>query len=149
MSHMIGGHQIEFVVRDRADLGALEVVPEIDGVPLTTLIGGYERHRGLPPAGRPYGGLVPAFYRFGKMNRHFRGGTTETFGPATPVLGCNCGDWCCWSLMCRIGVTDYEVTWDSFTQPHRPGVDYRGFGPFRFARAGYEDALGDLALCLT
>ena len=142
------GREIAFVVRPRPDLHTVEVVPAVDGVPLTTLIDRYELGSAMHPAGGAYGGLVPAFYRFGAMDRHFRGGSTESFGPHTPVLGCACGEWGCWPLTCRIGVTDEVVTWDRFGQPHRPARDYTRFGPFRFAREVYEDALGDLALTL-
>jgi hypothetical protein len=139
--------EIEFVVQDRPDLGAVEIVPAVDGVLLTTMVAAYEA--AAVRACRPYGGLVPARYRFGAMDRHFRGGSTESFGPATPVLACgDCGDWVCWPLLCRIGVSDDEVVWDAFAQPRRPIHDYGWFGPFRFTRDGYEDALGDLALCM-
>jgi len=141
-------HQIAFLVRQRADLGTLEVLPEIGGVPLTRLVDTYELAAGMHPAGGAYGGLVPAFYRFGAMDRHFRGGSTESFGPATPVLGADCGEWSRWPLLCRIGVTDHEVTWDEFAQPRRTDRDYTGFGPFRFTRDAYEDALAELALSL-
>jgi hypothetical protein len=141
-------HEITFVVRERPDLHVVEVVPQIDGVLLTDLIDGYERSAGMHPAGGCYGGLIPVYYRFGAMNRHFRGGSTEAFGPATPVLGCECGEWGCWPLTCRIGVADGLVGWDEFAQPHRPARDYTRFGPFLFTRDGYEDALADLALAL-
>jgi hypothetical protein len=70
--------EIEFVVQDRPDLGAVEIVPAVDGVLLTTLVAAYEA--AAVRACRPYGGLVPARYRFGAMDRHFRGGSTEAFG---------------------------------------------------------------------
>ena len=140
--------EITFLVSERADLGTLEVVPAIGAVPLTTLIDAYELGAGMLPAGGAYGGLIPAFYRFGSMDRHFRGGSTETFGPATPVLACECGRWDDWPLLCRIGITDSAVTWDVFAQPYRPARDYTRFGPFRFGRGAYEDALADLALTL-
>jgi hypothetical protein len=142
---MFAADHLAFLVRERPG-GLLEVLPQIEGVLLTTLIDGYELGAGMDPAGGVYGGLVPSSYPFGAMDRHFRGGSTETFGPATPVLGGECGDWRCWPLLCRIGVTDRVVTWDEFAQPHRPVRDYGRFGPFRFTRDMYEDALADLAL---
>jgi hypothetical protein len=145
---MSADNEIAFVVRERADLHAVEVVPEVDGALLTKLIDAYEIGHGMQPAGNAYGGLVPALYRFGAMDRHFRGGSTEAFGPATPVLGCECGNWGCWPLMARIGVTNATVMWDEFAQPHRPVRDYTTFGPFFFAREAYEDALAELSLAL-
>jgi hypothetical protein len=142
---MLTADHLAFGVRERAG-GLLEVIPQIEGVPLTTLIDVYELRARMHPAGGVYGGLVPSSYRFGAMDRHFRGGSTERFGPATPVLGGECGDWLCWPLLCRISVTDDVVTWDEFAQPYRPVRDYGRFGPFRFTREEYEDALADLAL---
>jgi hypothetical protein len=145
---MAGYDMITFVVRVRPDLRAVEVVPCIGDRLLTDLIDRYEQAAGMQPAGGRYGGLVPGRYRFGGMDRHFRGGSTEAFGPRTPVLGCECGDWGDWPLSCRISVTDVQVVWDEFGQPHRPTRDYSRFGPFVFTRGDYEDALGDLALAL-
>jgi hypothetical protein len=146
---MAADNEIEFVVRTRPDLRELEVVPEIDGTLLTELIDNFECAAGMTPAGAAYGGLVPANYRFGALDRHFRGGSTEAFGPATPVLGCECGEWGCWPLMARISLTDDVVTWDQFAQPHRPVRDYTAFGPFHFPRTQYDDALADLRLSQT
>jgi hypothetical protein len=145
---MTAGHEIAFVIRDRADLRTLEVVPAIDDVLLTDLVDTYEIGHAMHPAGHAYGGLVPARYRFGAMDRHYRGGSTEAFGPAVPVLGCECGEWGCWPLLARISVCDGAVAWDGFAQPHRPVRDYSGLGPFRFTRDQYEDALADLSLAL-
>lgn len=36
------------------------------------------------------------------------------------------------------------VTWSEFTNPHRPGRDYSGLGPFTFVRRQYDEALDDL-----
>jgi hypothetical protein len=145
---MTAGCEIAFVIRDRADLHTLEVVPAIDGALLTDLVDAYELGHAMHPAGNAYGGLVPAHYRFGAMDRHYRGGSTEAFGPATPVLGCECGEWDCWPLLARISVCSGGVTWDEFAQPRRPVRNYSGLGPFHFTREKYEDALADLSLAL-
>lgn len=125
--------------------GALAVVPVVDGVPLTALVDGFETAAGMQPAGDAYGGLVPEAQRAGAMADHYLGRTAGTAPPRTAVLGCVCGDVGCWPLMARISVTADLVVWDSFEQPHRPGRDYTGFGPFRFERGRYEDALRTLA----
>lgn len=44
-------------------------------------------------------------------------------------------------LMAHITATADLVIWDSFEQPHREARDYRDFGPFRFDRHPYDDAL--------
>lgn len=43
--------------------------------------------------------------------------------------------------MTGITVTAELVTWDSFEQPHRKTRDYTAFGPFRFDRHRYDNAL--------
>ncbi|HEV2347534.1 MAG TPA: hypothetical protein VGS97_25810 [Actinocrinis sp.] len=43
--------------------------------------------------------------------------------------------------MAQITVTPDRVTWSSFEQPHRKTRDYTAFGPFRFDRRQYDDAL--------
>lgn len=125
--------------------GVLAVVPVVDGVPLTALVDGFETAAGMQPAGDAYGGLVPEVQRAGAVADRFLGRPDGTGRPRTAVLGCVCGDVGCWPLMARIVVTADLVVWDSFEQPHRPGRDYTGFGPFRFERGRYEDALRVLA----
>ncbi|MGW2303300.1 hypothetical protein [Streptomyces sp. NPDC001809] len=134
-------NDIRFDCRRRGDGGPLVIVPRIDGTPLTELIDGFETAAGMQPAGDAYGGLIPAFFRFGPMRDHFLGRSTNAMGPKTPVLGCECGEWGCWPLMARITPTADFVTWDAFEQPHRRTREYTTFGPFRFARQPYDDAL--------
>ncbi|MEU4087752.1 hypothetical protein [Streptomyces aureus] len=142
------GHKIRFECRRYDDHGSLEVVPYIDGSPLTDLIDRFETGAGMHPAGDAYGGLVPQFFRFGPMEDHFLGRSAGTAGPKSPLLGCNCGEWGCWPLMADITVTSALVTWDSFEQPHRRERDYSGFGPFQFDRPQYDGALKDLSAAL-
>ncbi|MFJ6198922.1 hypothetical protein [Micromonospora sp. NPDC092111] len=117
----------------------------VDGTLLTGLVDGFELAAGMRPAGDAYGGLIPAFFRFGPLDEHFHGRSTGATGPRTPLLGCECGEWGCWPFLARIVVTQRWVTWDAFAQPHRPARDYADFGPFRFERRQYDAALR--ALC--
>ncbi|MGW7661186.1 hypothetical protein [Streptomyces sp. NPDC054756] len=141
-------HAIRFDCRRRGDGGPLVVVPHIDGTPLTELIDGFELAGGMKPAGDAYGGLIPEFFRFGPMEEHFLGRSTSASGAKTPVLACECGEWGCWPLLARMTPAADLVVWDAFEQPHRPSRDYEAFGPFRFARASYEDALRTLSAAL-
>ncbi|GGY14380.1 hypothetical protein [Streptomyces xanthochromogenes] len=134
-------NDIRFDCRHRGDGGPLVIVPCIDGAPLVELIDGFEIAVGMQPAGDAYGGLIPEFFRFGPMQDHFLGRSTNAMGPKTPVLGCECGEWGCWPLMARIAATTDFVTWDAFEQPHRKARDYVAFGPFQFNRHQYDDAL--------
>ncbi|MEU7032753.1 hypothetical protein ABZ958_03580 [Streptomyces sp. NPDC046237] len=134
-------NEIRFDCRPRGGVGPLVVLPHIDGAPLTELIDNFEIAAEMQPAGEAYGGLIPAFYRFGPMQDHFSGRSTNAMGPKTPVLGCECGEWGCWPLMARITTTAELVIWDSFEQPHRKTREYREFGPFQFERGQYDAAL--------
>ncbi|MET7458325.1 hypothetical protein ABZT03_42165 [Streptomyces sp. NPDC005574] len=141
--------EIRFDGRRHAERGVLEVVPCIDGVPLTDLIDQFETDAGMQPAGDAYGGLIPQFFRFSPMEDHFHGRFSGATGPKTPVLGCECGEWGCWPLMTRITVTPDHVTWNSFEQPHRTTRDYSGFGPFQFDRRQYDDAVQVLSAAIS
>ncbi|MFD5095154.1 hypothetical protein ACFWMR_31440 [Amycolatopsis thailandensis] len=138
----IDQNEVQFSYRPRDERGVLEVVPRVDGTPLTDLIDKFETDAGMRPSGDAYGGLVPQFFRFGPMEDHFHGRPGDA---KTPLLGCECGEWGCWPLLARITTTDDLVIWDAFEQPHRPARDYTGFGPFRFDRHRYDDALGKLS----
>jgi len=58
-----------------------------------------------------------------------------------PLLVCDCGEPGCWPLMATVEVTDHEVVWRDFRQPHREKWDYTALGPFTFDRAEYARAL--------
>ena len=137
----VASNEIGFDYRRRGDRDVYEIVPCIDGAPLTELIDRFETETGMQPAGDAYGGLIPQFFRFGPLEEHFRGRSTDAMGPKTPVLGCECGEWGCWPLMTQITVAANHVTWDSFEQPHRKTRDYTAFGPFHFDPRQYDDAL--------
>ncbi|VTR76625.1 hypothetical protein [Cellulomonas hominis] len=79
--------------------------------------------RGFAPAGE-YAGLVPA---------------------RLWLLGCDCGEVGCWPLEADVVLTDHQVTWSGFAQPHRPAWSYAGVGPFVFDRRQYEDAVATSA----
>lgn len=143
------GQEIRFDCRRHADRGVLEVVPCIDGVPLTKLVDRFETDAGMQPSGDAYGGLVPQFSKFGPMADHFHGRSTGVRGSKTPVLGCVCGEWGCWPLLASITVTPHHVTWNSFEQPHRAKRDYSGFGPFQFSRRQYDDAVQVLVTAIS
>jgi hypothetical protein len=68
----------------------------------------------------------------------------------TTLLDCTCGCPGCWPLLCVIEVSDDEVTWRDFEQPHRgPGSaagwwDYSSFAGFTFDKTQYLEALSVL-----
>jgi len=136
--------QVQFNVRRRTDLGDVaEVVPSVDGEELTDLIHEFEKRAGLETRDVSYGGLIPAQFRFGPLSGHFlaeEGAFVNEQGKV-PLLGCSCGEWGCWPLLALVTADDDAVVWSAFEQPHRPKRDYSGFGPYRFERAEYDEAL--------
>jgi len=136
--------QVRFIVRERNDLnGVAEVVPEVDGVALTDLIHGFEKRAGMETRNVSYGGLIPAYFRFGPLRHHFLAGAGAFVSGQrkVPLLGCKCGEWGCWPLLTSVRADDASVAWSAFEQPHRPERDYSGFGPFQFERAEHEEEL--------
>ena len=123
------------------------VVPVIDGTPLTELISVFEGDRRYEPVGG-YGGLVPAFFDYGPLDRylmgHFHPDSNWARMGGIYVLGCDCGEVGCWPLLCRVWQDDDVMIWEQFRQPHRPEPDYSQFGPFTFDREQYGSALQTL-----
>ncbi|MEU7187498.1 hypothetical protein [Streptomyces sp. NPDC045470] len=141
-------NEIRFDCQRRDDYGdGLEVIPCIDGMPLTDLIDRFETGAGMQPAGDAYGGIFPQLFPYGPMEDHFHGRSADTWG-MTLLLGCECGEPGCWPLTARITVTGDLVIWDSFEQSHRPERDYTAFGPFRFDRNRYRDAVQALSAAI-
>jgi hypothetical protein len=124
----------------------IEVIPVVDGEPLTDRIHEFERATGMETRAVSYGGLIPAYFRFGPASTHYLAGDDSVAEDAKiPVLGCQCGEWGCWPLLARVILDDDAVTWTDFEQPHRRDRDYSGFGPFVFDRRAYEEAVAEIA----
>ncbi|MDQ6606554.1 MAG: hypothetical protein M3Z06_08420 [Actinomycetota bacterium] len=138
---------ITFDIERRVDdLGQLEFVPVVDGVNLTDRIHSFEREAGMETRERSYGGLIPAFFRFGPALDHYLAGTAAAGEGRIVLLGCgDCGEWGCWPLTAELVVAGETVTWQGFLQPHRPDRDYSGFGPFVFERSEYARAVAAVA----
>ncbi|MEV6242404.1 hypothetical protein [Lentzea sp. NPDC051838] len=108
-------------------------VPLIDGKPLTHLIDTFEARARMQPAGEMYGGFIED-----ELAQAFRPGKAQL------VLACSCGAAECWPLQADITVDGDTIVWNEFRQPRRKDRDYTRFGPFRFDRAQYEEALAEL-----
>jgi hypothetical protein len=118
---------------------------------LAELVGDVERPHaeaeGHPDIAGTYGGLVDWRLRQ-RLAEHFLGGPDSHLfcGPheKTVLLSCTCGEPGCWPLMARVELSETEVRWSDFEQPHRRDRwSYDGFGPIVFDRAQYEAALAD------
>jgi hypothetical protein len=140
-----GLHTIAFTVRWLPNRRVHDIVPAIDGQSLLDLIDRFELDAGMQPAGGAYGGLIPAYYRYGPLDAHFLGAGTPGLGTKTAVLGCECGEVGCWPLMTEIKPTGNLVVWNTVEQIFRPARNYTAFGPFLFDRKQYDIALE--ALC--
>ena len=121
----------------------LSLTPVVNDVPLSTLIERLEREHEMDPAGG-YGGLVPAFFSYGPLDRYLLGKSEDHLFKKKGeyyLLGCQCGEVGCWPLSARITANESGVVWDHFTQEHRRERDYSGFGPFVFELTAYEKAI--------
>jgi hypothetical protein len=127
--------------------GAIRI--EIDGCDLAELIRSVElpfaTAEGHERIAGKYVGLRP-WQLDSAAPEHFMGGRGSHLycGPhdKTVLLGCECGEPGCWPLMAQVVVSDRDVAWRSFEQPHRRGRwEYDGFSGFVFDRTEYEAAL--------
>lgn len=137
---------ISFVL-NKEEFGPLSVTPSIDGTPLSDLATAFEAASGYEPPGG-YGGIVPTSFSYGPLDRYFSGTSEERFWIDEGeiwLLDCSCGEAGCWPLAAKISLHADSYIWSEFRQPHRPGRDYTGFGPFRFERTHYEAALRSIA----
>ena len=64
--------------------GLVEVVPYVDGRSLVDVVGRFESARGYSPAGA-YGGLVPAFFRYGDAAHQWYGLLSTSPSPRDPT----------------------------------------------------------------
>lgn len=139
---MGAAHALELRVVTVDDV--VEVVPHVDGRSLVELVGAVESAHGYSPAGA-YGGLVPAFFRYGPAEQQWYGrGRWPSRGRAC-VLACDCHEAGCWPLEATIAVDEHTVTWSAFSQPHQPRWDYGRLGPFTFDRARYDETVERVA----
>jgi hypothetical protein len=137
---------VAFVAGAGVSTERLEVVPVVDGIPLTDRVHAFEQETGIETRPPSYAGLVPSNFRCAPATEHYLGRAEDRAeGAKTQLLGCSCGEWGCWPLLARIVVEPDMVRWVEFEQPHRPDRDYSGFGPFAFDRVAYELAVQDLA----
>jgi hypothetical protein len=132
---------LDFTVVPVGD-GARALVPMIDGQSLVDLVAAFEAQRAYEPSGG-YAGIIPAHFNFGVLTRYYEAREDRQWPSPQHawLLGCDCGEVGCWPLTARIEVTADDVTWSDFGQPHRPGWDYEGFGPFVFERQQYAGAV--------
>jgi hypothetical protein len=139
-------HSLSFHLAELGS-GAKAVTACIDGVALTELVAAFEQQNGYTDPAGGYGGLVPDYMNYGRLDDYFLGRDTSPCRQANGaqyLLGCECGEVGCWPFMCRIVAQPGAYEWRDFHNPCREARDYRGLGPFRFEAASYELAVGEL-----
>lgn len=137
---------LSFDVGARRVDGPLIVTPCVDGVALTVLTEQFERSHGMGDHAGGYGGLIPEYFRYGPLDRHFLDDCDEYFRDLGCIylLGRQCGEVGCKPLTGVVTLAGDIVKWHGFRQSHRPERDYKAFGPFVFDRNQYERTLMDL-----
>ncbi len=125
--------------------GTTAVVPWIDGVSLIDLVTAFERKQGFVRlSSEERGGLIPEYFNFGPLDRHYLGrGDWPTRDEGTVLLGCQCGEWACDPFYARVEVDGEIVRWSAFGR-YADDKGYAGLGPITFARDAYEEALKSL-----
>jgi hypothetical protein len=134
--------------------GECQIVAYIDSVALDEMIALFETDAGCGASCSGIGvnpyesgiGVKPC--ESGPLEEYFHGNRLAWKGK-TEVLGCVCGNMGCESVNARISVTDDLVIWDSFESYLDPSPDYSAFGPFRFQRTQYDDALRALSAAVS
>jgi hypothetical protein len=127
--------------------GARMALIRVDGRPLLDFITEIEApiaaEAGQPDLAGTYGYLnaVTVVY----PSRHLLGQAARSlleYSDKVSVLECACGCEGCWPLLVRITVTDEEVVWSDFQQPHRDNWIYPAGLRLVFDRIQYERELG-------
>ena len=110
-------------------------VPILNGVDLREMMGragllGFAP-RMLPPSGELFG------------EPEAPGGYDRPLGEVLPVLVCGCGEAGCGSVTVRVSTDQDQIVWSDFSDyfPENGAVSM-SFGPFRFDRSGYSQAVG-------
>jgi len=115
-----------------------ELVPIVDDISLVDRVTSYEQTAAFDVVDG-YAGLVLENLGHNDLATYLTGGPD----PVT-LLGCDCGEHGCWSLTATVHAEDDVMTWDNFTNPHRPTRNYEPFGPFNFRLAQYNQAVRQL-----
>jgi hypothetical protein len=123
-----------------------DVVIVINGSPLLELVRGHERAEASRSGELgPVGSYLPLSFRHAPRRLLYAQPVSEyeRNDGRFILMGCVCGTIDCWPLVAGIRVSDSEVVWSDFQQPFR-SWDYSTFGPFRFGRHAYDDAIEEL-----
>jgi hypothetical protein len=124
--------RIEFVVEQR-ELGIGSQIcaePVINGEPLVDILARAEGN----PSG--YAGLSP---------RQLRAALEPASVADVRVLRCVCGDDLCSWARVSVEIEPGALVWHDILGSRAKADSYRGLGPYRFLRTGYERALRGLA----
>lgn len=139
------------LVPEEGDYG-LCLMPAIDGRLLCDIVREVElpfaEREGHPSIAGKYSGIpkqaaiLPSRHFLGEPEPYYRDEEGTVY-----LMVCTCGDAGCWPFVAVVTVTDREVIWSSYRQPHRNKPknrwDYSKLPEFHFDRQQYEQALAD------
>ena len=129
------------------DGGLSTIVPQIDGIALTKIVGEFEVKAGFTDPAGGYDGIIPAMFNVADLTSYFLGKSGAKLwggGKRIAVLGCSCAEPGCWPFVCSVDVQLSKVQWLEFQQPHRPRRNYTSLGPYVFDRSDYDKAISEL-----
>lgn len=125
-----------------------QVVPCIDGRSLVEIVAEFEDAQGYTSRSQ-LGGIVPAFFKFGPLDRYYLGQHERWSGEKdVAVLLCVCGEFGCGPFYAHVTVNDDEVAWAEFHRPGHVQSDYSAIGSFAFPGSEYREAVRDAVTCL-
>ncbi len=136
---------LSFEIRQRSG-GAAMIVPCIDGASLIEMVKSFDRRRDYNRRLR-LSGLVPEYFRYGSLDRYFRGLSPKVWTPVAGkicVLACECGEIGCLALTCTATENTDGLQWRDFEPSYPRGRDYSAFGSFTFDKDQFAEALRSL-----
>lgn len=130
-------------IADDPSFELIGTMPYIDGVSLVDLVTAFEVTRGYDRS-ELYGGMElfqSADSDVALQFLHIEPASGNPDRGERWLLGCMCGEPGCWPLYAKVSVEADLVVWKDFRHGMRRSRDYSGFGPFRFDRLQYNQAI--------
>lgn len=135
-----------FTLAAQESENGLVYMPTIDGRLLCDIVREielpYAEREGHPSIAGKYVGIPKEMALF--PARHFLGYPSSLYCGDVGTLYlmvCDCGEPGCWPFEASLCVSETEISWSNYRQPHRSTWDYSLLPAFRFDPKQYEAAL--------